>query len=162
MQPKGYSRTQIALHWVIFLLVAGQFVFHEGMVDAWREWRQNQVVTASPLAIGHMAGGSLILILALWRLNIRRKRGAPPSPAGEVGIQALIAKVTHWSLYALLILVPVTGLVAWVGDVGASAEAHELLKNLMFFLIVLHFAGAIYNQVILRNHLLRRMMKAED
>jgi cytochrome b561 len=161
MQPTGYSRIQIILHWVIFLLVASQFVFHDAMVAAWREWQQTHAVALTPLAIGHLAGGTLILILALWRLAIRRTRGAPPPPAGEAGLQAMVAKVTHWTLYALLILVPVTGLVAWVGDVKTAGGIHGLLKNIMFFAILLHFAGAVYNQVILRNHLLRRMMKAE-
>ena len=162
MQPAGYSRTQIILHWVIFLLVAGQFVFHDGIAEAWRTWRQTQVTTLTPLAIGHLAGGTLILILVLWRLQIRRTRGVPSHAEGGSAIQNTIANATHWSLYALLVLVPLTGLVAWVGGIETSGDAHELLKNILFFVVLLHFVGAIYNQFFLKNHLFARMMKARD
>ncbi len=162
MQPAGYSRIQITLHWVIFLLVAGQFVFHDAIVAAWRGWRQTGTATLTPLAVGHLAGGTLVLILVLWRLQVRRTRGVPGHPEGGSPIQHTIANITHWALYALLVLVPLTGLVAWVGGVGASAGAHELLKNILFFVVLLHFVGAIYNQFFLKNHLFARMMKARD
>ena len=162
MQPAGYSRTQIILHWVIFLVVGGQFLFSDGMAQAWRGWRQTGTATLAPLAIGHMAGGTLVLILVLWRLKVRRTRGVPAHPEGGSPILHTIANVTHWTLYALLVLVPLTGLVAWVGGVETSGEAHGLLKNTLFFVVLLHFVGAIYNQFFLKNHLIARMMKAQD
>ncbi len=162
MPPTGYSRLQIALHWVIFLLVACQFVFHDQIVAVWRAWVRTQTVEQNPLAIAHLAGGSLILALALWRGAIRRSRGAPPPPDGEAMLLTFAARIVHMSLYALLIVMPLTGLAAWVFDVRQAAGLHGLLKNLMFFLILLHVAGAIYGQVVLRNRVIGRMMKPES
>jgi cytochrome b561 len=34
--PAGYSRLQIALHWAVALLIAAQFLFHDGIAAAWR------------------------------------------------------------------------------------------------------------------------------
>jgi len=31
----GYSRTQIALHWIVFGLIAQQFLFRDAMSEAW-------------------------------------------------------------------------------------------------------------------------------
>ncbi|MFN5826623.1 MAG: cytochrome b, partial [Rhodobacterales bacterium] len=76
--PKGYSSTQIALHWVIALLIALQFLFNEPMAEAFESAMEGELQPFSWAVWAHIAGGITILALALWRVALRRSRGAPP------------------------------------------------------------------------------------
>ena len=105
MTPTGYSRTQIALHWGVAILIVAQFVLHDPIVAAWEAIEKGEVPDISTLVMFHVIGGSLILALAVWRLVLRFKRGAPALPEKEAPILKFFAHLTHWSLYALMIVV---------------------------------------------------------
>lgn len=158
--PSHYSRIQIALHWVIVLLIAFQFLVHDPMSEAWRQFVKGQEVTPTALVAAHVFAGIAVLVLLVWRLFLRMTRGVPPLPAEESAILKLIAHLTHWGLYALMVLVPISGLVAWFGGVEAAAEGHEVLKTLLLILVVLHVAGAFYHQFVLKTNLMDRMRKS--
>lgn len=158
--PTSYSRAQIALHWVIFVLIAIQFLFHEPMSDAWDQFERGLPISIqAPVAL-HVLGGLLVLALAIWRIALRLTRGAPPLPDKETAAMKLAAHATHFSLYALMVLVPASGALAWFGGIAASAEVHEILKTLMLVLIVLHFLAALFHQFILKTNLMARMKRA--
>lgn len=123
-RPKGYSRTQIALHWVAFLLIVQQFVLHEGIAEAWDLVEDGGVPAFDPIVAAHVLGGMAVLAFALWRLVLRRSRGVPDLPAGGSALTHLAAHLGHYALYALMILMPVSGAVAWFGGVEAAGEAH--------------------------------------
>lgn len=157
--PTGYSRTQIALHWVIALLILFQFLFHDMIEEAYEAVEKG---LADPGGFHpHAMIGMLVFFLTIWRLILRGKRGAPDLPEGGNPLQDTIAVWTHRTLYALLFLVPLSGFVAWNFGVDAAAEVHGSLFFLALLLIVLHIIGAIYHQYILKDGLIRRMMKAE-
>ena len=157
--PSGYSRTQIILHWVIAVLILFQFLFHDAMETAFQAIEDG---TAEPGGLHpHAVFGTIVLGLALWRLILRRRRGAPALPEGGNPIQDFIATWTHRVLYALLFLIPITGGMAWNGGLLIAAEVHGMLFFLALALIVLHIVGAIYHQYVLKDGLIRRMMKAE-
>ncbi len=160
--PKGYNRTQISLHWVLFIIIIAQFVFHEGIADAWEKMSKGAEVAFSPLVAAHVFGGLLALVLVLWRISVRLKRGAPELPAEDSGITKLAAKGTHLGLYALMILMPISGAVAWFGGVEAAANGHAVMKFAMIALVTLHVVAALYHQYMLKNGLLKRMMKADQ
>ena len=158
--PSHYSSIQIALHWVIVLLIAFQFLVHDPMSEAWRQFVKGQEVTPTALVAAHVFAGIAVLVLLVWRLFLRMTRGVPPLPAEESAILKLIAHLTHWGLYALMVLVPISGLVAWFGGVEAAAEGHEVLKTLLLILVVLHVAGVFYHQFVLKTNLMDRMRKS--
>ncbi len=158
---KGYSRVQIALHWAIFALIAFQIVASDWMSEAWRAVGNGTVPVVDALVRGHIIGGIAVLLLALWRVGLRLGRGAPEVPPGPPMVQ-LAGRVTHLALYGLMVLVPVSGMVAWFGGVAAAAEGHVLLKNLMIALILLHVVAALYHQFIVKDGLLNRMRRPQD
>lgn len=161
MQPKGYSATQIGLHWIVAALVVAQFVLHDPIVAAWKAIANGETPEISPLVIGHVLGGSLVLALVVWRLVLRVKRGVPPLPEQEAPALKAVAHLTHWTLYALLIILPVSGLGAWFGGNETADFVHTSLKFPLFGLVVLHFAAALFQQFILRTGLLTRMLRSE-
>lgn len=158
---KGYTRLQIILHWAVALLILQQFVFHDAISTAWDRFRDGIEVGFDPLVIAHVAGGALVMLLALWRLSIRTRRGAPPID-GDSAVQRLLARLTHVGLYALMILMALSGSLAWFGGVEVAAAGHNVLKVLLLGLIVLHVVGALYHQFVLRDGVMNRMRHAGD
>ena len=158
--PRGYSRSQILLHWVIAILLVPQFLFDDGISGAFRTLMKEGTTTMTTGAVVHIVPGIAIFVLVLWRLVLRLARGAPEAP-GEPGLQRTAGIVVHWLLYALLIIMPVTGLVAWFGGVGAAGEVHEILQNLLLVLIGLHVAAALWHQFGLKDNLLNRMRQPD-
>lgn len=157
--PTGFTRTQIALHWAVVVLVACQYIFSDGIERAWRAF-VNGTYTDTDLtgaAMAHAAGGALVLLLAIWRLVLRFRVGAPaPDPAEPAALQVL-SKVTHSAIYLLIILVPLSGMAAWGGGIKDAIGAHLLGKTLLMVLIVLHVVGALTHQFFFKTDVLRRM-----
>lgn len=157
--PKGYSATQIGLHWIAALLIAAQFVLHDGIGEAWDAVERGRTAEFDVLVLQHILGGALIGLLALWRLALRARRGAPPLPEGEPAVLKLAAHVTHGALYLLMLALPLSGAVAWFGGVEDVADMHETLTSLLLVLAVLHVGGALFHQFVQRDGLLMRMLR---
>lgn len=157
--PNGYTRTQIVLHWVIFVLIAAQFIFSEAMSEAWKAIERGTEIVVNPMVGQHVLTGLLILVLALWRVVIKLRRGAPPLPANEPPALKLVANLTHLVLYLLLLLVPVSGAVAWFARVEGAGEAHEILKAVLMLLILLHVLGALFQRFVLKSDVLTRIVR---
>lgn len=155
--PASYSRPQILLHWAVALLIVLQFVLHEPMSEAWDVIEDGGTVAFNPVVASHVLGGILVLAFALWRIVLRRSRGVPDLPAADGPAVRLAAHAGHLALYALMILMPVSGLVAWFGGAEAAAEAHEAMKPLMILLVAVHVAAALWHQLWLRDGLMARM-----
>jgi cytochrome b561 len=154
----GYTRTQIRLHWIVFLLIALQYVLHDPIAAAWDARMAGGTVSFNPLIAAHVLGGALILLFVPWRLVLRLRDGAPPQPADEPAALKLVAKGTHAGLYLLMVLMPVSGAVAWFGGVAGAADAHEAMRILLLLLIALHVAGAVYHRLVLKSGVMERML----
>lgn len=155
--PSAYSRTQIALHWIVAVLFVLQFVLHEPMSEAWDVIEEGGTAAFNPLVAAHVAGGLLILAFAAWRIALRRTRGVPDLPAGDGPMVRLAAHAGHMALYALMFLMPLSGMAAWFGGIEAAAEVHETMKPLVILLVAVHVAAALWHQLWLRDGLMRRM-----
>ena len=57
----GYSSAQVALHWTVVVLVAFQFLAHDGIVESWRAYLDNKQPPADDavLTYMHIGGGML-------------------------------------------------------------------------------------------------------
>ena len=162
MAPTGYSRTQISLHWFIAALIVAQFALHDPIVAAWEALAAGKAPAMTALVYDHVIGGSLVLLLAIWRLKARFRRGVPTLPEQEAPILKGLAHLTHWTLYAFMIILPITGLLAWFGGSAVSDYIHTTLKLPLLAIVALHFAAALFQQVVLKTGLMRRMIRAAD
>lgn len=160
----GYSPMQVALHWIVAVLVAFQFFAHDGIESAWRAFTRGQETAEAQMGVMtalHIAAGALIFMLALARLYLRITRGAPAPPADEPRLLQIAAEAVHGAIYVLLILLPVSGSVAWFLGVEAAGSAHALLTNLLLGAIALHIAGALFQHFVRRSGVLMRMFRPE-
>lgn len=151
----SYSAAQKRLHWAAAILILVQFVVHDPIKAAFDAVERGGAPDTTALVALHIVGGLLVLAVALWRIALRRRRGAPAAPGGPLIRRA--AAAGHWALYALMVLTPASGAAAWFGRSEAAAEAHEVLRALLLALIAGHIAAALWHHFALKDGLLLRM-----
>ena len=86
--PTSYSRTQIALHWVIFLLFALNYIVSDGMGRALRTFSEGGTPEGITPMI-HVWSGIAVLALTLVRLALRLTRGVPETPELRVETESV-------------------------------------------------------------------------
>lgn len=159
MTITGYSRTQIALHWIVAALIAAQFLFKDAISAAWTAHVQGQSLAFDPLILAHVAGGAVILALVLWRITLNVRRGIPPLPDNEPGPLKLAAKLVHLAFYAVLVGLAVSGVLAWFADVRVGASVHNVLKVVLLALVAVHVGAVAVHQLVLKTSIIQRMLR---
>jgi cytochrome b561 len=155
--PKSYSKTQIALHWIIAVLIVVQLTVNADMQEAFALRLANGTIPENPGAYFHAAMGMLILLLAVVRVMIRLVRGVPDAPPGNIRLVNWLGHATHLALYGFLFFMPVTGAIAWFTGVELAAVLHELGRLVLIPAILLHMGGAAVEQLALGHPVLQRM-----
>jgi len=168
-----YSTGAIVLHWLLAMAMAFQIALGFAMPH-------RGPYSFVPMQL-HKSFGITILLLTLIRLAWRLARRPPK--AIEEGWTAVAARIVHWSFYAVLVFGPITGwiivstarlkvptvlfgVVPWPHlPLSASLnrpmeEIHEALSWIALVLFVLHVAGALRHQFLLRDPVIKRMAPA--
>jgi cytochrome b561 len=158
-------------HWATAILIASQFAVAWIMPDIDDKSRFTGIVT------WHVYLGLIILAVSILRFGYKLKNPAALSPTAT-GVRRIIALMTHWTLYALLLTVPVVGWVSasargWIIRVGAIGlpqlpldppfawkvgDVHSAMSYVLLGLIALHVIGALYGHFWRRERTLNRML----
>jgi len=172
--PGHYTRTAVALHWLMALLITAGFTLGTTMTD----------LAVSPRKLRWYAYHKWIGITVLGLVVLRvlwRARHAPPPDEPMPHWQRLAAHLTHGLLYLLMIATPVVGwlyssaagypvvyLKLWrLPDLVAKdaalakvlVQAHGLLAWTLMLLVLLHAAAALKHHFIDRDATLRRILR---
>ncbi|KAB2884241.1 MAG: hypothetical protein F9K34_09420 [Albidovulum sp.] len=102
--PEGYTRPQIALHWIAALLMLQQCMFNDAISITWSAVTNGMDSAFNPLVLADVAGGALVLVLALWRLPIKAGHGAPEMMGDSALHRAPVALHVVGVLYHHLVL----------------------------------------------------------
>lgn len=171
-----YTRTAISLHWLIAILV------FSGWGLGW--WAHD--LPASPDKARYFSWhkwiGVTVFLLALARAGWRATHAAPPLPATTAPWQASAARVSHFLLYVLMLVLPLSGwlmssakgfqtvyfgviplpdLLAKNEPLGKLlSEIHEQLAYALAALVGLHAAAALKHHFVDKDGVLRRMLPA--
>ena len=161
-----FTPLQRLLHWVLAICILAMLFIGVGMVSSVEPKYLTLVSIHKPL-------GMAILVLALIRLVVRLRYGAPPLPADLPEPMKLAAHLSHYALYALMIALPLIG---W-GMLSAAAypvkiwggvtlpailpqsdslhtalwNAHFYLAFVFFALILMHVAAALFHALVRRD-----------
>jgi cytochrome b561 len=161
-----FNPLQRTLHWVMAVCILTMLFIGVGMASTVAPEYLTLVNIHKPLGI-------LILILALIRLIVRLRYGAPPLPLDLPEPMKLAAYLSHYALYALMIAMPLIGwamlsaaeypVALWPGIwlpqiLPLNPSLHTLLWNahfylafLFFALILMHLAAALFHALIRRD-----------
>lgn len=126
----------------------------------------------------HESMGVTVLLLVIIRLTWRWRHVGPPPPATVSQRMQIVAKLNHWLLYAILLVMPVTGYlmagngqsVPYFGIISlpalpkndplgvAANQIHVWGQFVLYGLVVLHVAATAWHVAIRRDGLLSRML----
>ena len=161
-----FTPLQRLLHWLMAVCILAMLFIGVGMVSTITPKYLTLVSIHKPLGIA-------ILVLALIRLVVRLRYGAPPLPADLPEPMRLAAHLSHYALYILMIGMPLLGWsmlsaagypVVLYGGVRLPAilpqsdslhtllwNAHFYLAFLFFALILMHLAAALFHALVRRD-----------
>ena len=172
MSLKRFTPLQRLLHWLMAICLLAMLFIGVGMVS-----------TVMPKYLSlvsiHKSLGIAILVLALVRLAVRLRYGAPALPADLPAPMKLAAQLSHYAFYLLMIGMPLLG---W-GMLSAAAypvvvfgsvrlpsilpqsdslhallwSAHFYLAFAFFALILLHLAAALFHALVRRDGVFEAM-----
>ncbi|MCB1394689.1 MAG: cytochrome b [Rhodobacter sp.] len=152
-----YAVSQRLLHWLTLLLLIVSFVSHEAMKTSWIALRRTGEATFSTGTAVHVWIGVAILVLTLLRIVLRFTQGAPAPVEGQNPMITLASAIVHGLLYIVLLLIPLSGIMAWFVGITDAGEVHEVLFNIGWVLVALHIVAALYHQFFLKDNLIARM-----
>ena len=113
----GYHPVSRALHWAVAGMVVLQFVLARLAENA---EQTDSTLRQLALLANHKSVGITILVLVVVRLLWRRKAPPPALPPTMDRWQVLASRISHWTLYGLLLLLPISG---WL---MSSASAYSV------------------------------------
>lgn len=167
-----FTPLQRLLHWLIAVCILTMLFIGVGMLST---------VTPKFLSLVaiHKSLGIAILVLALIRLMVRLRYGAPALPADLPEPIKIAAHLSHYALYALMIAMPLIGwamlsaaaypVVVFGGMrlpaiLPQSVSLHSLLWDAHFYLtfaffglILMHVAAALFHALIRRDGVFQTM-----
>jgi len=175
----SYGTVTKTVHWLTALLIAG--VIATGMIA-------HDLATSDPVSLEwkirlysiHKTMGLVIFFVALFRIAWAFSQPKPGVIWKQSRAQSFLAELVHWTLYASLILVPLTGWMTHAATEGFApikwpfgqelpfipndpelaerfATAHSFFETVMVTSIFLHVAGALKHHVWDKDATLRRM-----
>ncbi len=145
MVSKGYSARQIGLHWLVFVIVAFQFLMGDNMTHLFWAAHGGKATDVAPIwAPIHIFIGVLVLAAMLARLWLRRTDGVPPPVAQAKPLEWLAAAV-HVGLYLDLIVGALVGLAAYFLWPQLAWWHHLLMRPVLLWLVILHVLGALWH-----------------
>ena len=154
-----WTSLQRRLHWLVALLVLGQFLLQRPMRSAVEAAAAGEAVTFVQFLVTtlHTWGGGGVAALVLWRLVLRR-RAPVPVAAGTLGPRASrLVGFHHGALYALLLAMVLSGAAHYYAGWEAAARWHEIGKWALAVAVALHLAGALRHAVRPGDAILQRM-----
>jgi cytochrome b561 len=174
IRPAGYSTAAKIFHWITALAVVTAIPAALAMVRVDQGPLQNRLYDL------HRSLGVLVLVLMVARLLWRIYRPAPDLVPGLPDWQVAAARILHWTLYAVLLAMPVLG---WAGTsafgapimvfglfewpamldkdqqlAGVLLGLHRWLGFVLAGLLALHVGAALHHHFIRRDDTLRRML----
>jgi cytochrome b561 len=179
-----YTRTAMALHWIIAILIICNVVLGlsaDSLPDDW----------VRPVIDTHKSIGITVLGLVLLRILWRASHRPPPLPAEFPSWERSAAHVAHFLLYLLMIALPLSGWlhdsawkdaathpmqffglvqwprIGWIMDIepttrerlhDAFGALHVWIGYVLYGLFALHVLGALKHQFLDHEPELQRMV----
>ncbi len=176
MQPvspeaRRYDTRTIAFHWATVVLVAVQWGLAQ-IIDDFARGAPRTAARSTHILLGLIIA-TLVFARVIWRASGGRR--LPPADRGALH---MLAKATHWSMYALLGVAVLLGMfTVWAQgdsiyglfrvpefrpsdhDYGDHiADIHGTVVTILLIVIGVHATAALVHHYLWRDGVLRRML----
>ncbi len=182
---RRYTATARAFHWItaiiIFAIVPLGWIFAEFKTPAGNKSVFEAPIPGSPADYSavHKTLGLLIIAIVVARIVFRIANPPPALPGRMAEWEKVIAIASHWLLYAILIVMPVSGYIMSSGGkfpisiVGlfdfpklpVSKDMADIAKTIhlyaqfaLYGLVILHVFATAWHLVVRRDGILDRML----
>jgi len=167
-----FNIVQRLLHWLMAICIIAMFFIGVGMVSTVKP-------IYLPLIITHETLGTVIFVLVWIRVVVRIRFGAPPLPADLPAPIKIVAVLSQYALYGLMIVMPALGwamlsaenypiTLYWHTNLppilpqSESAHtwlwrAHHYLAFAFFALVLMHVAAALFHALVRRDGVFETM-----
>ena len=161
------------LHWLVAIGMVA--IIYLGLTQAGMDRGPEK----QEMRVIHGSIALIVLVLMTIRIVWRFMNDVPAHPEGVPGWQRAAATLVHWGIYAAVFVQLVSGpITVATGDRAISffglfsfslpvevtdenhhfwEEIHEFTWKIIAVLLVVHVMAAVYNHVVLKNDVLRRM-----
>lgn len=172
MKTNAYTKTAILLHWIVATLIISLLAlgWYMGLLEGTPERR--------PLVLIHKSVGLIAMAFILIRLFWRFSHKPAPLPNTLPQWEVLTAKIGHWSLYTLMLAMPLVGIFgallskndmlffSWtlprlLSPAPELAEffygVHSVIAWPLSALVILHILAAFKHLIMNRDRVFQRM-----
>jgi len=156
--PTFYTLLQRRLHWLVIVLLMGQFALQNPMREAMAAIQRQETLGFVQFLVttAHSWGGICIAVVMVWRWQLRKQ--VVPLNGGHLSrLRSRWVNAHHVGLYAVTIAMATTGAMHHYLEWSFAARLHIVGKWLLFALIALHVTGALVH-MRQGSTVLRRMM----
>ena len=171
--PTQYDPVAKGLHWLMAALIIALWCVGVVAEEMPKGDLRSQIVGL------HRAFGVVALALVVLRLTWRATHPAPELPGAMPHFEKLGAKLGHLALYALMIAIPIDGiLMSQAGGREVNVfglvlpvlveksdqmkhfwkEGHEVMGWALAAVLVVHVAAALRHHIVLKDEVMRRML----
>jgi len=172
----SYGSVSKFFHWTLFILIASMLIFGFLLSYVPKEYQSIAYST-------HKLTGLCILTLMILRLLWTLTNPKPALPPSTPWYEYLAERLVHWTMYAALIVMPLSG---WIGSVAAnrsprlgeyiftlpieqskslmtsSFEVHYTIALIIIGLVSVHILAALFHHFIRKDNVLRRMLPGKS
>ncbi|MEJ6474485.1 cytochrome b [Pseudoalteromonas piscicida] len=168
-----FSLSMRILHWSMAVLLFSMVFAGLAMVSSLEPWQ------LALLGL-HKSFGALALTLLLLRFMVRIQSPIPNLPATMPVIQVRLARLSHWLLYLLMLIIPASGLlmqyfaarpivvfdfftipaakVPQIEYFAVFREGHSLAVLLLLTVLTVHIGAALYHHFVRKDGVLKSML----
>ena len=157
IRMEKYSKLQVFLHWATFILVLFQFLSPSGIGEVFKLRLENKDFEVGVLVSLHIAVGSLIILFVFSRVWMRLSGLEPQDQSNGKKSLRILAMIVHLSMYGVLILLPITGGIAWFQLSIDARNIHEFLRPVLLVLILIHVLASLFHQFVQKDSIFKRM-----
>ncbi|HEC59247.1 hypothetical protein LCGC14_0505260 [marine sediment metagenome] len=172
MTSIGHSLSTRLLHWAMAFIIISMLCLGSSMIQSLDTWQMEAVKL-------HKSFGIVALILVIVRLFNKLISKSPPLPNDLPKWQKFAAHVTHFSLYALMLAMPISGWLMQSADgrevslfnlitlpqlihadikmYSLFREIHGYVASLFFLILFMHIGAALYHGLVRRDGVLSSM-----
>jgi cytochrome b561 len=173
-----YGSVSVSLHWFMMLLLIAVYAFMElkGFFPKGSDTRE-------AMKTWHYMLGLSVFLLVCLRMAAHMAGPVPRIEPNPPQWQMVLAKLMHWTLYALMLCMPLAGwlllsaeakpvsffglhLPALVGESKDLAdflkEVHETGATVGYVIVGLHAAAALFHHYVVGDNTLLRLLPSRD